>query len=93
MTLQEINAALTEKAGGQPLNYCEDLNALRTIEKTLSVDKQYAYGEELAQIVRRAENTRAGENPEKRFPLNGWGLYDVALTDPLIRAQTLLKIL
>jgi hypothetical protein len=93
MTPEEINTTLAEKNGGLALNYCEDLNALRAIEKTLSVDKQYTYGEELAQIVRRQENLRSGDPPEKRFPLNGWGLYDVALTDPLVRAQTLLKIL
>lgn len=72
---------------------CEDLNTLRILEGTLTMDQQYSYGEELAQVVRRAENLLADEDPEKRFPLNGWGLYSLANSEATIRARALVNIL
>jgi len=90
---EKLNAALAQKSGCGPLNYCEDLNALRLVEETLSLDQQYTYGEELAQVVRRPENLLAGDDPETPFPLNGWGLFSIANSSALARAQALLKIL
>lgn len=74
-------------------NYLEDLNAMASAEDTLSIDQEYVYGETLAAMIRKPENILAGDKPDKKFPLNGWGYFCLANATASMRAKAFLQTL
>jgi hypothetical protein len=72
-------------------DYCNDLNAMHEAERALNIDEEYHYGEELAAMIRRPENTLAGVSEDTVFPLNGWGFYSVAHATARQRAEAFLR--
>lgn len=72
-------------------DYCNDLNAMHEAERALNIDEEYDYGEELAAMIRRPENTLAGVSEDTVFPLNGWGFYSVAHATARQRAEAFLR--
>lgn len=95
---QATGLATLRRPDGQPAleswvpNYRGDLNAMREAEKSLTIDQEYLYGDELAREIRREENILAGDDPDTPFPLNGWGNYLLATIGAATRARVFLKL-
>jgi hypothetical protein len=90
-------ATVTNPAGHPSLeewvpDFCGDLNAMHSAEKTLDIDEEYIYGDALAKEVRLDENRAAGAPAEKEFPFNGWGHYALATLDASVRARIFVEL-
>ena len=79
---------------GEPLpflektpDYCNNLNFVHEIEKTLNIDQQYNYGEAL-RIASENVGSRGGH-----FPFNGWGCFALANLNARKRCEALLKVI
>lgn len=68
-------------------NFPEDLNACREMEKSLSVDKEHDYGEELRKLA-GCVGPKGGHHP-----LNGWGIIAIAKLTALQRCEAFLRTL
>jgi hypothetical protein len=65
---------------------------MREAEKSLNIDQEYVYGDELAKECRREENKAEGVSPETTFTFNGWGHYALATLDAKTRATVFLRL-
>lgn len=75
-------------------NYPEDLNACHEMEKALTPDQQYNYGELLASLVRKPEleaAKREGQDEDDQFPLNGFGHFALATIPAIQRCEAFLR--
>lgn len=93
---EETNRKIAEILGvgaeGAAPNYSGDLNLMRMAEKSLNIDQEYLYGEELAGVCRREENEAAGVDPDHEFPFNGWGHFSLATLEASTRAGAFLRL-
>jgi hypothetical protein len=72
-------------------DYLHDLNAMHEAVASLNNDMQCLFVDELQQIVRRQENIKCGDKPEKKWPLNHFGLFEFANATVAQRAEAFLR--
>lgn len=87
----EIETLTDENLSRQVAEYCDtdlkyskDLNACAFMEKFLSIDEQFIYGDHLREISFNV-GPRGGNHP-----INGWGCYFLARVDARRRAEAFL---
>ncbi len=74
-------------------DFLNDQNAIIKATKKLNMDQQCQFIDLLEQSLRIEENIAFGDKPDKKFPLNHFGRFDVCNAEARLRADILLKVI